>query len=106
MPAKPPSSTHPGGDAPLWQWDGAMPIIMSLVVLLMVAVELCKQGLHAPHHDEGTADHIAIMLMFGQVPIMFWFVLSRRHHVSRMLPTLAIQLMLWSITFALAVSLT
>jgi len=92
--------------APLRQWDGAMPIIMSLVVVLMVLVDLCTHGLHAPHHDEGTADHIAILLMFGQVPIMFWFVASRRGQVSRILPTLAIQLMLWSITFAMAVSLT
>jgi hypothetical protein len=83
-----------------------MPILMSMAVLLMVVVELFQHGPHAPHHDENTSDHIAIMLMFGQVPIMFWFVAMRRQSVRRILPTLAIQLVLWSVTFASAVTLT
>ncbi|WP_109126462.1 hypothetical protein [Dyella sp. C11] len=83
-----------------------MPIIMSAIVLLMIVVELVQHGPHAPHHDEGTADHIAIMLMYGQIPIMFWFVASRRHPVRRILPVLLLQLALWSGTFVLAVALT
>ena len=83
-----------------------MPVLMSVTVLLMIIVELIRYGLHAPRHDEGTSDHIAIMLMFGQVPIMFWFVATRRHSVSVILPTLAIQLSLWAIAFASAVTLT
>ena len=92
-------------DSPIKQWDGAMPILMSVIVLLMIAAELIGHGLHAPHHDEGTSDHIAIVLMFGQIPIMFWFVAMRRHAVSRILPTLAIQLALWAFTFVSAVVL-
>jgi hypothetical protein len=61
--------------------------------LLMIVVELCRYGLHAPSHDEGTPDHTAIML---------WFVATRRHSVSTILPTLVIQLSLWTITFASA----
>jgi hypothetical protein len=104
----PMSSEHPSlsalpNGAPIRQWDGAMPILMSLVVLLMIAVELWKHGTHASHHDEDTADHIAMLLMFGQIPIMFWFAASGRHHVRRILPTLVIQLSLWAITFAAAV---
>lgn len=83
-----------------------MPILMSVTVLLMIVVELFRNGLHAPRNDEGASDHIAIMLMFGQVPIMFWFVATRRHSVSAILPTLVIQLSLWAITFASAVALT
>ena len=83
-----------------------MPILMSIIVLLMIAVELVKHGLHAPHHDENTSDHIAIILMFGQIPMMFWFVAMRRHTVKRILPTLVVQLALWSITFASAATLT
>jgi hypothetical protein len=75
-------------------------------VLLMIAAELVRHGLHAPRHDEGTSDHIAIILMFGQAPIMFWFVATRRHSVSAILPTLVIQLALWTVTFASAVALT
>jgi hypothetical protein len=99
-------SSNPTNSDPIRQWDGAMPILMSMAVLLMVVVELFQHGPHAPHHDENTSDHIAIMLMFGQVPIMFWFVAMRRQSVRRILPTLAIQLVLWSVTFASAVTLT
>ncbi|GGA16942.1 hypothetical protein [Dyella nitratireducens] len=83
-----------------------MPILMSMVVLLMIGMELWKHGLHAPHHDEGTVDHIAMLLMYGQIPIMCWFVAWRRHPVRSILPTLAIQLALWATTFALAALLT
>jgi hypothetical protein len=100
------STSSPANGAPIRQWDGAMPILMSLVVLLMVVVEVFQHGFHALHHDETTADHIAIILMFGQVPIMFWFVAKRRYPALRILPTLAAQLALWSITFASAVTLT
>jgi hypothetical protein len=105
------SSTHslrsdkPRG-SPLRRWDGALPILMSITVLVMVLVDLCKHGLHAPHHDENTADHIAMLLMYGQVPIMFWFVAARRGGVLRILPTLVLQLVLWAVTFAAAVGLT
>ena len=83
-----------------------MPILMSIVVLLMVVGELWRHGLHAAHHDEGTADHIAMLLMFGQIPIMFWLTAPWRHRGRSVLPTLAIQLSLWAITFASAVTLT
>ncbi|WP_158881477.1 hypothetical protein [Rhodanobacter sp. L36] len=104
MPSEPSSGlSH---TSPLRHWDGALPIVMSIVVLLMVAVEVWKHGLHAPHHDEGTADHIAMLLMFGQVPIMFWFSAPGRRRIREILPTLALQLSLWVTTFALAVALT
>lgn len=83
-----------------------MPIFMSLVVLLMIAVDIWKHGLHAPHHPDDTADHIAQLLMFGQIPIMFWFAAPGRYPVRRILPTLALQLALWVMTFVLAVTLT
>jgi hypothetical protein len=98
-------SELPGG-APIRQWDGAMPVIMSANVLLLIAAELWKYGPPVPHHDEGTIDHIAILLMFGQIPIMFWFAASGRRLARHVAPTLAIQLSLWAITFALAVGLT
>ena len=91
---------------PWRQWDGALPIIMSAIVLVMILVERLQHGPHAPHHDEGTADHIAIVLMYGQIPIMLWFVAMRRHPVPIILPTLAIQLGLWALTFAAAALLT
>ncbi|MGO4502688.1 MULTISPECIES: hypothetical protein [unclassified Dyella] len=91
--------------APLRAWDGALPLLMSLAVLLMIASELLRYGLHA-HHVNDLADHIAQLLMFGQIPIMFWFTAPGRRRVRQILPTLALQLALWAITFALAVTLT
>lgn len=89
--------------APIRQWSGATPMLMSVVVLLMIAIDLWKHGLHQSHHDEGITDHIAILLMFGQIPIICWFVILGRHHVRRILPTLVIQLTLWTITYAAGV---
>jgi hypothetical protein len=91
--------------APLRAWDGAAPLLMSLAVLLMIASELGRYGLHA-HHVNDLADHIAQLLMFGQIPIMSWFAAPGRRRVRPTLPTLALQLALWAITFALAVTLT
>jgi hypothetical protein len=95
---------HPAG-TPLRAWDGAVPLLMSLAVLLMIASELWRYGLHA-HHVNDLADHIAQLLMFGQIPIMFWFAAPGRRRLRQILPTLAAQLALWAITFALAVTLT
>lgn len=83
-----------------------MPILMSIVALLMIAVELWKHGPHSPHHDEDTNDHVAMLLMYGQIPIMFWFARPRRDGIRKILPVLLIQLSLWAITFASAVALT
>jgi hypothetical protein len=94
-------SSSPTSDSPIRQWDGALPFIMSAVVLLMIVLEP-----HTAHHDEGAADHIAMLLMYGQIPIMLWFVAPWRHRARRALPTLLLQLALWAFTFALAVVLS
>jgi TorA maturation chaperone TorD len=90
----------------LRQWYGGTPIAMSVVVLLMIAADLARHGLQAPHHDEDAADHIAMLLMYGQIPIMGGLVATRGHALRAVLVVLAIQLALWAITFAAAVKLT
>lgn len=104
MYAKHPSRPGWINGAPLRRWEGAMPILMSLVVLVMVVVEIGKHGLHAQHHDEDTADHFTMLLMYGQIPIMFWLV--ARRPARKILLTLFIQLALWAMTFVSAVVLT
>jgi hypothetical protein len=99
-------NSPPPSSALIKQWDGALPIIMSVIVLLMIAADIWKHGVHAPHHDEGSADHIAQLLMFGQIPIMLWFAAPGRHRAGRVAPTLAIQLALWVMTYVLALTLT
>jgi hypothetical protein len=44
-----------------------------------------------PIHDEDGADHIGMILMYGQVPVMLYFAFSGRHRISRMLPVLLVQ---------------
>lgn len=100
------SCSNPSGGGGIRQWDGATPILMSIAMLSMVAFDLWKHGTHAPRHDEDTADHIAMLLMYGQVPIMFCFAASGRKRVLRILPVLALQLALWALAFAAAVKLT
>ena len=84
---------------PLLRWNGATPLLMSLVVLVMVAVDLLRHGLNAPRHDEGTTDHIAILLMFGQLPIMLSLVVSGWREWRRIRPVLALQIALWGLVF-------
>jgi hypothetical protein len=98
-------STPPGGSL-IRAWDGATPIMMSLAVLVMVAIDCLRHGLHAPHHDEDGMDHLAMLLMFGQIPIMIWFTAPRRHRFRQVLPILALQLLMWIVAFVSAVKLT
>jgi hypothetical protein len=70
--------------------------------LVMVVIDLLRHGLHAPRHDEGAADHIAILLMFGQIPIVVSFLVSARHELRRIAPVFAAQVVFWLITYLLA----
>jgi hypothetical protein len=75
---------------------------MTGIVLVMVVLALICHGLHAPHHDEGTADHVAILLMFGQIPIVISFLVSGRKEIKRIAPVFIAQMALWLLTYALA----
>ncbi len=87
---------------PLLRWNGTTPLLMSLVVIGMIVADLVRHGLHAPRYDEGTADHIAILLMFGQIPIMASFAMAGRHEWRRARPVLTLQVALWGLTYALS----
>jgi hypothetical protein len=79
-----------------WSWSGIAPIAMSLLVLLMLIFDANP----LPIHDEGTADHIGMILMYGQVPIMLYFAFDGRHRITRMLPVLLVQCLVWLSIFA------
>jgi hypothetical protein len=89
-------------DPPIGRWNGATPMLMTMVVLAMIVHDLYKYGFHARHHDEGTADHIAMILMYGQIPIVVSFVVSGWHEFRRIAPVLGTQVSLWLLTFAAA----
>jgi len=75
---------------------------MSLTVLAMILSEAGKYGWHAPRRDESGADHVAMLLMYGQLPIVASFVLSGYRELRRIAPLLGVQLFLWAGVFALA----
>ena len=87
---------------PVYRCTGATPILMSSVVLAMIAYELLRDGFHAPRRDEDAADHVAIILMFGQLPIILSFVVFGWRKFRRIAPVLVVQVSLWLLTFAAA----
>jgi hypothetical protein len=87
---------------PIQRWSGATPLVMTGIVLVMVVMDLIRYGFHAPRHDEGAADHIAILLMFGQTPIVISFLWSGRKEIKRIAPVFVAQVVLWLLTYALA----
>lgn len=87
---------------PIQRWNGATPLVMTGIVLVMVVMDLIRHGFHAPRHDEGAADHIAILLMFGQIPIVISFLWSGRKEIKRIVPVFVAQVALWLLTYVLA----
>jgi hypothetical protein len=84
-----------------WSWSAIAPIAMSSLVLLMLIAGDTLFGLNPlPVHDEDAADHIGMILMYGQVPIMLYFAFAGRHRIKRMLPVLLVQCLLWVSIFA------
>src|ERR1700687_5903685 len=81
-------------------WSAAAPITMSSIVLMLMATDALFGLNPLPIHDEGAIDHIAMILMFGQVPIILYFVFNGRREIKRILPVLATQLSLGAIIFA------
>jgi hypothetical protein len=84
-----------------WSCSGIAPIAMSLLVLLMLIAGDALFGANPlPIHDEDAADHIGMILMYGQAPIMLYFVFAGRHRIRRILPVLLVQCLAWVSTFA------
>ena len=87
-------------------WSAIAPIAMSLLVLLMLIAGDASFGANPlPIHDEDAADHIGMILMYGQVPIMLYFAFASRHRIETMIPVLLVQCLLWVSIFAAVVYL-
>jgi hypothetical protein len=83
------------------RWSAIAPIAMSLLVLLMLIAGDALFGANPlPIHDEDAADHIGMILMYGQVPIMLYFAFAGRHRIKTMVPVLLVQCLLWVSIFA------
>jgi hypothetical protein len=87
-------------------WGGIAPLAMSCLVLLMlIAGDALFTRNPLPIHDEAAADHIAMILMYGQVPIILYFAFAGRQRIRRVLPVLLLQCLLWAGIFAAVVYL-
>jgi len=89
-------------EPPINRRSGWVPLAMTSTVLAMIVYGWLKHGFSAPRHDETGADHIAMLLMFGQLPIVTHFVISGRHELRKIAPVLAAQVCLWFFAFAAA----
>jgi hypothetical protein len=68
----------------------------------VILVQLGKYGLHPPPRAESGTDHLAMLLMFGQLPIMASLLLAGRRELRRVAPVLGLQVLLWAVVFAAA----
>jgi hypothetical protein len=79
-------------------WSGFVPIAMSLALLLLTWLGHGILGVNPlPMHDEDAMDHIGMLLVYGQVPVIAYFVFVNRRQTRRMLPSLGVQLALLAI---------
>lgn len=51
-----------------------IPVVMSLIALVLVAVQVSVHGL-SPEPDEGALAHLYQLLVVGQIPVIALFVL-------------------------------
>ena len=70
-----------------------LPIVMSLTALCIVIITLSLFGVDNQPKDEGTAAHLWQLLMAGQLPILFFFLVRWLPRAPRQsLYVLALQL--------------
>jgi hypothetical protein len=97
-----PDESYGDPASPIQRWNGATPLVMTGIVFVMVVMDLIRYGFHAPRHDESTAEHVAMLLMFGQIPIIISFLWSGRKEISRIATVLIAQVAFWLLTYVLA----
>ena len=75
-------------------WAAVTPLVMSAMLLSIVVIgQLIPLGPSIPIHDEYLADHLAMLLFFGQIPVLAFFALHSRRQIERAIPILAVQLL-------------
>jgi hypothetical protein len=76
-------------------FTGVAPLVMSGALCLLLAIgAVVPLGPEVPIHDEYARDHIGMLLLFGQVPIILCFVVLHRHQGWTSMSVLALQLSL------------
>jgi hypothetical protein len=85
-------------DQPISRLSGVAPIMMSLVALLAVVKAAVNYEHDGPPLDEDGPWHVFLLMLFMQLPIIWYFVFRSRREFPRALPVLVTQMSLWAIS--------
>ena len=78
------------------------PIYMSVIALLAVAKAMVNFKRFGPALDEDGPWHVFMLMMFLQLPIIFYFVVRYRDELGKVLPIFAAQLSMWVLSLTAA----
>jgi hypothetical protein len=71
------------------------PVFMSLACLALIAASLVFHLEPLPIHDEGAIDHVGMLLLWGQVPVIAGYVFLHRREIGRIAARLFVQVLLF-----------
>lgn len=72
-----------------------LPFLMSLALLVLLGWQAVFGPEHLPLQDEGLAEHLGMVLLAGQVPLILWSLVRRRHWRLAALQTAGFGLVLY-----------
>ena len=84
-------------DHPINRWSGTFPLFLSLAALGMVSHGYADFRRFGPPPDEGGAEHLFLIALAIQLPMMVWFAYATRREARRARPVLASQLGLFAV---------
>jgi hypothetical protein len=84
-------------DHPINRWSGTLPLFLSLTALFMVSHGYADYHRFGPPADEGGAEHLFLIALAIQLPMMIWFVYATRREARRARPVFVGQLGLFAV---------
>src|SRR5579859_5462858 len=84
-------------DHPINRWSGTLPLLLSLIALLMVGHGYGDYRRFGPPADEGGAEHLFLLALAVQLPMMLWFAYTARREARRARPVLVGQVGLFAV---------
>jgi hypothetical protein len=87
-------------DHPMNRLSGLLPMFFSAIALVMVLHGYAEFRRHGPPTDEGGAEHVFLLALALEVPVIAWFVFTMRRELKRALPVLGGQTAMWVVAFA------
>ena len=79
-------------DHPINRWSGTLPFFLSLTALGMAMHAYADFRRYGPPADEGGAEHLFLISLAVQIPMIAWFAYATRREAGRARPVFAAQL--------------